>query len=135
MTECDLILDRFSSRVLDLEWCLDSRSTRTFSGPILELVFILPSQTTNTKNKKTYRNPIIYAQELQNEMRREGLTQAELARKLGISRARVNQWLSLLLLSEGEKKRIQAMGDNWDRRVVSERSLRERIHRNHGVIE
>ncbi len=57
-------------------------------------------------------------------MRRDGLTQAELARKHGTSRARVNQWLSLLKLSAGERKRIQEMGDHWDRRVVTERNLR-----------
>jgi len=72
-------------------------------------VFKLPSHTHNSKNKKTYRNPIIYAQELQDEMRREGLTQADLARKHGISRARVNQWLSLLWLPLKIKKQILAM--------------------------
>ncbi len=108
-------------------WRLDSRSTRTFGGPILELVFKLPSHTHNSKNKKTYRNPIIYAQELAEEMRREGLTQAELARKHGISRTRVNQWLSLLKLPNKETRRILAMGDLWERRLVTERNLRNYI--------
>jgi len=40
--------------------------------------------------------------ELKAEMQREGLTQTELARKHGISRARVNQWPSLLKLQKGE---------------------------------
>ncbi|MBN2585914.1 MAG: helix-turn-helix domain-containing protein [Candidatus Fermentibacteraceae bacterium] len=62
--------------------------------------------------------------ELADEMKKEGLTQTELARKYGISRARVNQWLSLLGLSDREKGRLQAMGDNWDRRVITERGLR-----------
>ena len=62
--------------------------------------------------------------ELAEEMKRENLTQAELARRHGMTRARVNQWLSLLKLPEGERKRILAMGDHWDRRVVTERMLR-----------
>ena len=62
--------------------------------------------------------------ELAEEMKQEGLSQADLARKHGISRARVNQWLSLLKLPEGERKRIRAMGDHWGRRVVTERRLR-----------
>jgi len=57
-------------------------------------------------------------------MKREGLTQVELARKHGISRARVNQWLSLLKLSAGERKRILEMGDHWERQVITERELR-----------
>jgi transcriptional regulator with XRE-family HTH domain len=62
--------------------------------------------------------------ELAEEMSREGLNQADLARKHGISRARVNQWLSLLKLPEKEKRIVLALGDNWNRRVLSERALR-----------
>jgi transcriptional regulator with XRE-family HTH domain len=57
-------------------------------------------------------------------MRREGFSQAELARKHGLSRARVNQWLSLLNLQGKEIRRIWAMGDYWDRKVITERELR-----------
>lgn len=63
--------------------------------------------------------------ELAEEMRREGLTQAGLARKHSISRARVNQWMALLGLPDREKRRLQAMGDNWAHRVVTERELRQ----------
>jgi len=69
----------------------------------------------------------MYAMELKAEMDREGLTQAELARKHGISRARVNQWMSLLRLPESEKRRFLAMGDNWDRKIFTERHLRRTI--------
>ena len=48
---------------------------------------------------------------------REELTQAELARKHGISRSRGNQWLALLKLPEGERKRFLAMVEHWERRV------------------
>ena len=110
---------------IEIEWRLDSRSTRTFAGPILELEFELPSCSLISKPPKTYRNPIIYAQELQEEMKRGGLTQTELARKHGLSRARVNQWLSLLKLPKREIRRIHAMGDHWEQRLVTERSFRK----------
>jgi DNA-binding transcriptional regulator LsrR (DeoR family) len=67
--------------------------------------------------------------ELKEEMRREGLTQTELSRKLQISRTRVNQWLSLLKLPKRETVRILAMGDHWERRLLTERALREQLPR------
>ena len=57
---------------------------------------------------------------------RDRISQAELARRKGMTRTRVHQWLSLLRLPQAEILRIKAMGDYWDRRVVAERSLRER---------
>jgi transcriptional regulator with XRE-family HTH domain len=78
----------------------------------------------NKKPRKTFRNPIIFALELQGEMRREGLSQSELARMHGISRVRVNQWLSLLDLPRLEIEKVLAMGDYWERRLVTERGLR-----------
>jgi len=57
-------------------------------------------------------------------MTREGLSQAELARKHGISRARVNQWFSLLKLPEELIAEVEEMGDYWSRQVVTERQLR-----------
>lgn len=108
------------------QWRLDSRSARTFCGPILEIEYELQSFSLNSKYRKIYRNPIIYAQELQEEMRREGLTQSELARKHGISRARVSQWLSLLKLPKIKIERVIAMGDHWEWRLLTERGLRRR---------
>ncbi len=58
------------------------------------------------------------------QMELDNLTKAELARMLGISRARVTQILNLLKLPEELKEEIEAMGDNWERRVVTERMLR-----------
>jgi hypothetical protein len=41
--------------------------------------------------------------ELKEEMRREGVSHAELTRIHGISRARVNQWLALLRFQARDK--------------------------------
>jgi ParB-like chromosome segregation protein Spo0J len=64
-------------------------------------VFALPQERKRTKNKppKRYRNPVIMAQEWQSILDRENYTPADLARKLGVSRARVTQVLRLLRLT------------------------------------
>ena len=54
----------------------------------------------------------------------EELSRADLARKLGLSRARVTQILNLLGLPEILISEIEEMGDHWDRRIVTERQLR-----------
>jgi hypothetical protein len=112
-----------------MEWRLDSRSARTLGGLVFKFELQLSSRTRISRQNKTYRKPLIYAMELAEEMKREGLTQAGLARKHSISRARVNQWLALLGLPDREKRRLQAMGDNWECRMLTERALRDQLHR------
>ncbi|MCK5842595.1 MAG: hypothetical protein KAH31_10530, partial [Candidatus Sabulitectum sp.] len=79
------------------------------------------------KSEKSFRNPVIQAKEIKLEMELNDLTRADLARKLGISRARVTQMLNLLKLPEDLKEEIEAMGDYWERRLVTERMLRSRL--------
>ena len=78
------------------------------------------------KPKKTFRNPIIQAKEMKLEIELNNQTKADLARKLGVSRARVTQILNLLKLPEELKEEIKAMGDYWGIRLVTERMLRNR---------
>jgi ParB-like chromosome segregation protein Spo0J len=78
------------------------------------------------KHAKTFRNPLLYARELRDRMLAEGINRAELARRLGVSRARVTQWLELLELPEKVLRDAEAQGDNWDGQVMTERELRER---------
>jgi ParB-like chromosome segregation protein Spo0J len=77
------------------------------------------------KPKRTYLNPVIYAMELRDRMEAEGINRAELARRLGVSRSRVTQWLDLLELPEEVLREAEALRDNWSRQVVTERVLRE----------
>jgi ParB-like chromosome segregation protein Spo0J len=51
-------------------------------------------------------------------------SRAELARKLGVSRARVTQVLGLLNLSPKVLRKMSARGDPMERPVVTERQLR-----------
>ena len=60
-------------------------------------------------------------------MEMEELTRADLARKLGLSRARVTQMLNLLGLPEILISEIEGMGDYWSRQLVTERQLRMRL--------
>jgi transcriptional regulator with XRE-family HTH domain len=77
-----------------------------------------------SKPNKVFRNPLLYARELRDRMTVEGISRAELARRLRVSRARVTQWLDLLELPELAIRKAEALGDNWDRRVMTERELR-----------
>jgi hypothetical protein len=73
---------------------------------------------------RTFRNPIIFARELKAEMETEGLNQTELAESMGVTRARISQWLSLLELPSDLIADVESMGDHWTRRIVTERQLR-----------
>lgn len=67
---------------------------------------------------------MVYAMEMRDRMLTEGINRAELARRLGVSRARVTQWLDLLELPEGTIREAVKKGDNWARRLMTERMLR-----------
>jgi len=68
---------------------------------------------------------MVVALELAEELKHDGISRAELARRYGMSRARVTQWLSLVELPRIEIERLLAMGDYWDLRLVTERKLRK----------
>lgn len=63
--------------------------------------------------------------ELQDELVRDDLTRKQLAERHRITSDRVTQWLCLLKLPDEDKVRILALGDYWERQVVTERELRK----------
>ena len=97
---------------------------RTPRGPVLTIPLRLSVRDIKPKSTKTFRNPILYARELRDRMAAEGINRAELAKRLGVSRARVTQWLDLLDLPERVLHEAEALGDNWGRQVVTERKMR-----------
>ena len=105
-------------------WYTDPMTIRTRFSPVI----LLKSSFICTKRvkpaRKIYRNPIIYAKELHDEMIRDNLTRKELAERYGVSSDRITQWLCLLKLPEEKRKEIVALGDDWSRQVISERELR-----------
>jgi ParB-like chromosome segregation protein Spo0J len=74
--------------------------------------------------ERTFRNPIIFARELKAQMEAGGLTQRELAEQMGVTQARISQWLRLLQLPEGLLADAESLGDCWRRRKATERMLR-----------
>jgi hypothetical protein len=77
---------------------------------------------------RIYRNPIIVAQEWQQALHNEACSSAaDLARKLGISRARVTQVLHLLKLEPDVLNTIAAFGDPLPSRSITERLLRSMV--------
>jgi len=71
---------------------------------------------------ESYENPIEKALEYKRIIQEENLNQNQLARKLGISRVRVNQILKLLKLPEDQQKYILEYGKE---KMITERQLRK----------
>ncbi|MCG6534892.1 MAG: hypothetical protein L7F78_09415 [Syntrophales bacterium LBB04] len=79
----------------------------------------------NHKLSRLSRNPIYLAQEWQKALITGYYSSpADLARKLGVSRARVTQVLWLLNLTPEVLKTIAALGDPLSSPIVTERRLR-----------
>jgi hypothetical protein len=75
--------------------------------------------------KRQYRNPIHLAQEWQSALDSGDFSScADLAHKLGVSRARVTQILRLLRLDPEVVKMVAGLGDPLTSRTVTERVLR-----------
>jgi len=87
-----------------------------------------PDLSKTKPESRKYRNPVIYAQELRDEMVRDSLSRKQLAERHGVSSDRITQWLCLLKLPGERLKEIELLGDYWDKQMVTERALR-RIRR------
>ena len=100
-------------------------SSRTRAKHTYPVLIVRPDLLKAKPESKKYRNPVIYAQELHDEMVRDNLTRKQLAKRHGVSSDRITQWLCLLKLPEEVLQEVRTLGDNWDRQVVTERELRE----------
>jgi ParB/RepB/Spo0J family partition protein len=77
------------------------------------------------KIARIYRNPIYLAREYKQMIDKEHVkNQADLAQKLGISRARVTQILNLLKLDFRIIQDLENLGDTLESKIVTERMLR-----------
>jgi ParB-like chromosome segregation protein Spo0J len=78
----------------------------------------------------SYVNPIVRAKEYLELIKKEGLTQAQLARMVGVSRVRVTQFLNLLKLPKRQQNYILKHGkEKW----ITERTIRKGIISTSGV--
>jgi hypothetical protein len=81
------------------------------------------------KPSRLYRNPVYLAQEWQKALENGDYSSpADLARKLGVSYARVNQVVRLFNLAPEVLKAIAALGDPLPRPIVTERRLRSIVN-------
>jgi len=109
---------------------LISGSPGRSKGRTFRIVFRLQpavrhSTTFRRTPRKVYRNPVILAQEWRRALESgEVCSRAELARTLGLSRARITQVLGLLRLSPKVLREIKALGDPLDYLIMTERQLR-----------
>jgi hypothetical protein len=93
------------------------------SGRICLLPESLPTDI--PKPQRSFdRNPPFFVWELQAEILRHSLRVSKLGQRHGVTSNRITQWHCLLKLPEEKQREIEALGDQWDRRVVAERALR-----------
>jgi len=100
------------------------------SGGNFSYHFVFQKVTRISKRKmarqnrqNSYVNPVTLAREYQQIMQEEGLTQSQLAAKLGVSRVRVNQYIALLKLPEERQAEILKYSK---KRIITERELRRK---------
>ena len=110
---------------LELTSSPDCNIDRTFTS-----IFYFPQKVMRTNQiKPLYQNPICLAREYKKMIDDNKVkNQAALARKLGISRARVTQIMNLLKLDKSIIDHLEQIGDSMDKKIISERELRKIIH-------
>lgn len=102
-------------------------------GRTFRAVFVLPlarrgEKIGKRKPSRTYRNPLFVAREWKKMLESgEYASQSDLARKVGASRARVNQMLRLLKLPREIQDSVIQMGDPLSCRKITERELRDML--------
>jgi len=104
----------------------DCSIDRTFTA-----TFYFPNKATKAnKTARVYRNPIYLAKEYK-QMIDNGQVknQSDLARKLGISRVRIQQILSVLKLNPLIIQELEKFGDPLKSKIISERVLRPYVNK------
>jgi len=93
--------------------------------------FYFPHKVTKANQiARIYRNPIYLAKEYK-QMIDNGQVknQSDLARKLGISRVRICQILSLLKLDSVIIQELERLGDPLRSKIITERTLRPYVNK------
>ena len=104
------------------DWNIDRTFTSTFYFP--------QKIKKNPKNKPAYRNPIYLAKEYKGMIDSGKVkNQAELARKLGVSSARVTQILNILKLDSRIIQELEKHGNPLESKIINERILRSYVNK------
>ena len=109
-----------------LPGCPDCNINRTF----ISTYYFLHKAMKVNQIARIYRNPICLAKEYKEMIDNNQVkNQSELARKLGISRARVSQILRLLKLDPLVIQELEKFGDPLKSRIITERTLRPYVNK------
>ncbi|MDD3927885.1 MAG: hypothetical protein PHT33_14640 [bacterium] len=79
------------------------------------------------KPTRKYRNPVFVASELQEKLRSTS-SSTSLSRDIGVSKARVTQFLNLLKLDKDSLEVVRNCGDPMDYPIITERTLRPLVN-------
>jgi len=138
ITRPDITLD-YTMPIVEEEQKEIGRTTETAVLPMLQIgsphwltekVFSVtfqfePKPTPIPKPQPTYRNPIFRAKEYARMIESgQAKNESDLARKIGVSRVRVCQYVRLLYLDGSVIKALERLGDPLTKRVITERLLR-----------
>ena len=100
-------------------------SPSAIKGRTFTCTFDLPKGEKKPAPSKQCPNPIVLAQEWQRRLDAgEAASRADLARKLGVSRAHVTQVLRLLTMAPQVKATVLALGDPIEGRSIGIHTLR-----------
>jgi len=87
--------------------------------------YIFEAERRRIRPVRTYRNPLILALKYKSLLNTTSIgSQTRLARKVGVSRARISQFLRLLKLPHAIQQSVIRMGDPLPSRKITERKLR-----------
>ena len=94
-------------------------------------IFNFPHKATkHNKTKPIYRNPIYLAREYKQMIDNgQAKNQSDLACKLGVSRVRIHQILSLLKLDSLIVQELEKFGDPLKSKIITERLLRPYVNK------
>jgi len=111
---------------LELSGSPDCSIDRTFTP-----TFYFPHKATKINRiAQIYRNPIYFAREYKRMIDNGQVkNQSELAQKLGISRVRIHQILSLLKFNPLIIQELEKLGDPLQSKIITERLLRPYINK------
>lgn len=106
----------------------DCSIDRTFTS-----IFYFPHKATKINRiAQIYRNPIYLAREYKRMIDNGQVkNQSELAQKLGISRVRIHQILSLLKLDSLIIQELEKFGDPLKSKIITECMLRPYVNKSH----
>ena len=111
-------------------WLLSGSPDYSIDRTFISTYYFLHKVMKVNQIARIYRNPICLSKEYKQMIDNNQVkNQSELARKLGISRARVTQILRLLKLNSLIIQKLEKLADPLKSKIISERMLRPYVNK------